>query len=170
MTDGSLGVIDTLGMLWAERAIRRCLYDYCRGIDQRDEALVVSTYHPDAVDRHPPYEGLGADFPAVAFASFTELGVVMSSHQITNCRAEVRGDSADVMSYFLTTLLKRATIDDYEVAIIAGRLADRFECRGGAWKVADRTALVDVDSIAPYRPMYPPTVHTHRFERMARPQ
>jgi ketosteroid isomerase-like protein len=154
-------MIDTL---WAERAIRRCLNEYCRGMDERDEALVISTYHTDAIDRHPPYEGPGIEYPAVAFAGMA--GLMMSSHQITNCYIEVDGDGADVTSHFLVALHKDAVAGSgYEVATIAGRMIDRFECRAGCWKVADRSVHVDVDTVVPHVPLYPPTLHTHRFVR-----
>ena len=34
------------------QAILDCLTRYCRGMDRFDRALVLSAYHPDAIDDH----------------------------------------------------------------------------------------------------------------------
>src|SRR5262245_42303050 len=55
-----------LERLLDERAIRRRLVDYCRGIDRCDAELVASVYHPDATDDHGSFKGLGVEFAAYA--------------------------------------------------------------------------------------------------------
>ena len=45
-----------------ERAIHRCLLDYCRGVDRGDPELVASVYHADGTDDHGSFKGLGSDF------------------------------------------------------------------------------------------------------------
>jgi hypothetical protein len=37
--------------------IRQCLLRYTRGVDRHDRALMLSAYHPDAIDEHGVAEG-----------------------------------------------------------------------------------------------------------------
>ena len=39
------------------QAILDCMRRYCRGVDRRDEALILSVYHPDAIDDHGAFLG-----------------------------------------------------------------------------------------------------------------
>lgn len=129
----------------AERAIRRCLLDYCRGIDRCDADLVASVYHPDATDDHGSFVGLGIDFarrateklrsyalatthfigePIIEFTSATEAEVetqVVAWHRV-----------ADQAGEFLENF--------------CGRYFDRFECRDGDWRIADRRLTHDWDN------------------------
>jgi hypothetical protein len=50
------------------QAIRDCLTRYCRGVDRLDRELVLSTYHPDAIDDHGAFVGTREEFVDWAFA------------------------------------------------------------------------------------------------------
>lgn len=123
-------------------AIRDCLYRYCRGIDRADEAMLRSSYWPDAHDRHGAYVGSAEGFVQMAIGVF-KTGP-RNIHQISNILIEFRGTTdARVESYF--NALQRGPGKDGVVrqVLLAGRYCDRFEKRGHEWRVADRTVVYD---------------------------
>ena len=123
-------------------AIRDCLYRYCRGIDRADEAMLRSSYWPDAHDRHGAYVGPAEGFIQMAIGVF-KAGP-RNIHQITNILIAFKGLSeAAVESCF--TALQRGPDREGVVRqfLLCGRYCDRFEKRGDEWRVADRTVVYD---------------------------
>lgn len=122
-------------------AIRECLYGYSRGIDRRDEQALRAAYWPDAHDRHGAYSGPASGFVEYALKALA-AGPRMI-HQIGNVSIVLRGDSAAVESYFLALQQDRDGEARARKALLAGRYVDRFEKRGGEWRVAQRTVVYD---------------------------
>jgi hypothetical protein len=148
--------------LAAREAIRDVIYRYARAIDRLDEALLRGVFHPGSRHNHfyegpssdPSLSG-GADAPSdfVAFA-FGLLGTFKRTHhQMGNILIEFEGDdSARVETYFTAYHLMRASNDPLAGAnaydsemdyLVGGRYLDRFERRGGEWKISSRTGLTD---------------------------
>ena len=140
---------DVLAELVAKQEIYDALTRYCRGIDRRDAALVLSAFHPDAVDNHTgPVEPVAERFPRVLTAPTAVKG---TSHNLTNVRIEVDGEVAHSESYLLAH--HRIEDADGEVDWLLGaRYVDRFERRGGRWLIAHRTVVFDFDRFDPVRP------------------
>lgn len=46
---------ESLQELVDKRALAEVVMRYCRGVDRADEELIVSCFHPDAVDEHGAY-------------------------------------------------------------------------------------------------------------------
>jgi hypothetical protein len=117
-----------------------CIMRYCRGIDRLDRAMLLSAYHPDALDDHGPYCG-----PVEGFADYVLnlhfKAQHFTQHHITNHRCELDGDVAHTESYYLFRCLNRKA-PFYNSA--SGRYIDRFERRGGIWAIATRICLVEV--------------------------
>src|SRR3954447_24561403 len=80
-------------------AIRDCLYRYCRGIDRADEALLRSTYWPDATHCHRAYRG-SSDGVIVQPIDRPRRGG-RGVHQVANVLIELHGDVAAVESGFI---------------------------------------------------------------------
>lgn len=123
-------------------AIRDCLYRYCRGIDRADEAMLRSSYWPDAHDSHGAYDGPVEGFIQMALAVF-KTGP-RNIHQISNILITFEGPTgAAVESYF--NALQRGPDREGVVRqyLLCGRYCDRFEKRGGEWRVAARTVVYD---------------------------
>jgi hypothetical protein len=73
------------------------------------------------------------------------------THQICNVLIELDGDVAHGESYFF--MLARSEHQGREVDwLLAGRFIDRFERRGGAWRIASRTVAYDLDRFDEVRP------------------
>lgn len=121
------------------QAIRDQLTNYCRGVDRLDRALLLSVYHPDAIDDHGLFVGGPEAFADWAFAYH---GAMQSSHQhiITNHTCELDGDVAHTETYWLFAGVNN---DGSPITIGGGRYIDRFERRNGQWKIAARKCVPD---------------------------
>ena len=126
----------------AHLEIQQVLYRYCRGVDRGDAELVASVYHPDAVDAHGAWSGLGKDFAAYLVPNMDQVPLI-GQHHITNVLIELQGERADVESYFIA-LHPEATAEGASHALVCGRYLDRFERREGRWLIAARQVVLDV--------------------------
>jgi ketosteroid isomerase-like protein len=121
-------------------AIRECLYRYTRGVDRLDAEMVRSAYWPDAIDTHLDFKGNAEQFIAWAFPIMK--GMDQTMHMIGNVLITIRGNSADVESYFHG--YHRLTMDGRKVDVVgSGRYLDRFERRGAEWRIAQRLVVTD---------------------------
>ncbi|MBW8784115.1 MAG: nuclear transport factor 2 family protein [Novosphingobium sp.] len=129
------------------REIYDCLMRYCRGIDRLDRAVLLSAYHPDAVDDHGTFVG-----PVEKFADYVldlhRTHQHRTQHHITNHRCDIEGAVAHCESYYIFRSLNKAP-PLYTTA--SGRYLDRLEKRDGRWGIVDRVCLVDIrnDAWAP---------------------
>lgn len=131
-----------LAELAAREAIRDCLYRYCRGVDRADEAALRSAYWPDATDRHGPYQGDADGFVVWAMTALRQAE--RSIHRITNVLiAFDDADTARVESCFDARQRQPDPAGRMRQWDLAGRYLDRFERRGGAWRIANRLVVYD---------------------------
>ena len=118
--------------------IMDCLTRYCRGVDRSDRELVLSAYHPDAIDDHGAFVGSPVDFVEWAF-DIHESGQICTQHALTNHTCEIDGDTAHTETYY--TFFARNV--DESLWIAGGRYLDRLERRDGAWRIASRYCIVE---------------------------
>ena len=128
-----------LQSLLDREAIRDALFRYCRGIDRGDEAALRSAYWEDASDCHGAWNGSAEGFIAQALPKLQQGG--RRVHQINNVLIELHGDAAAVESSFLA--LQATAAQPERETFLCGRYVDRFERRGGEWRVAARTVVYD---------------------------
>lgn len=128
---------DLLQRLADERELNALLIRYCRGVDRCDEELIRSCYHPDAMDDHGAFKGSGWDF--AAYITKAHKGRPLKQHALSNVSLEIRGDIAWGESYSEM----RTTTASGELVYGFGRYIDRFERRGGEWRIADRRVTVE---------------------------
>ena len=123
---------------------RDLVYRLARAIDRCDEALLKSLFHDDATDDHGSFHGTAKDF--VSWVMPVLNGMRRTQHCICNVLIEVDGDVAYGESYFIAhhALPQDGGPDRFMVG--AGRYLDRFERRGGEWKIAHRQASYDWNS------------------------
>ena len=120
--------------------IQDCMARYCEGIDRMDRAMLLSAYHPGALDDHGYFVG-----PAEKFADYV-LDLHMThqqrtQHHLTTHRCEIAGDVAHTVTYYIFRSLNRK---DPLYTIASGRYVDRLEKRDGKWGIVARVCLVDV--------------------------
>lgn len=153
--------VDLLAVVVAKQEIHAALTRYCRGIDRRDVALVLSAFHPDAVDNHTgPVEPVAERFARVLSAPTAVKG---TSHNLTNVSIEVDGDVAHSESYLLA--YHRVEEAGAELDWLLGaRYVDRFERRAGRWLIAHRTVVFDFDRFDPVPPRPAGNAQAHYFD------
>jgi len=144
MTDGG-----RLQRLLDRIDIEDALVRYYRGLDRFDEELMLSAFHPDAVELHGGFaEGNAWDVSR----QLLKIARPFSSshiHFLTNFQVEFDGaDTAFTEAYVLAVSRMEGERGRRDF-IFMGRLVDRFERRDGNWRIAHRLLVKDVDKIDP---------------------
>jgi ketosteroid isomerase-like protein len=125
----------------ARDAIRQVLARYARAIDRADGPLLKDCYFEDAIEEHgSSFSGPAHQYVDLAMPKVRAMGVMQ--HLLGNSHVELQGDVAYVETYIWT--FARFTKDgrDWDT-FTGGRLMDRFERRGGEWKIAHRRTIFD---------------------------
>ncbi len=131
----------TIADLLAEAEIKDVHIRYCRANDRRDEELMRSCLHPDAVIE------LHQDLDVEAFLALGRamLGqFLVTWHNTGNQLVEVQGDAAWAEHYTISS--HRMAADDAGPErdwVADGRYIDRMERRDGEWRIARRKMIVD---------------------------
>jgi hypothetical protein len=149
-----------------KQAIRDALLRYCRGLDRRDLAMALSAFHEESHVVHGLFAGSGHDWvrfvlsaPPVDRIGIGEedpaLDVAESQqHHVTNQLIELQGASAFSEAYFVEYTMSRRGSRRY-LSTVGGRYAERYERRQGEWRIAERRAIRDWDSITPIETRFP---------------
>lgn len=125
--------------LWDREQIRQCLHRYARGVDRFDRALILSAFHPDALDEHGKFVGTREEFADWALTMHARAQL-SHQHCLLNHSCEIDGDTAHAETYFMFVAMNRA---GKPLTIGGGRYIDRLEKRDGAWRIAARVTLRD---------------------------
>ena len=134
MTDATLE--SQVRLLADRQQITDCLVRYCRGVDRLDRELLLSAYHPDAIDDHGVFVGDAAAFADWAFAYHVE-NQLSTHHMVFNHTLELQGDTAHSEIYWTFFGENRIKPD----TLAFGRYIDRFERRDGRWAIAARVCV-----------------------------
>lgn len=134
--------------------IQDALCRYARGVDRRDWDMVRSAFHEDATDQHGEYRGDTDGF--IAWVSQRHARIDIAVHMLGNCLVEFLGDDAALVETYFLTMRPGQRLDAIEAAggtdrtgANFGRYIDRFERRGGAWKIANRQVIFDAKLTLP---------------------
>lgn len=125
--------------LWDHEQIRQCLHRYARGVDRFDRDLILSAFHPDAIDEHGKFVGTPEEFCDWAL-DMHERAQLSHQHCLLNHCCEIDGDTAHAETYFMFTAMNRK---GKPLTIGGGRYIDRLEKRDGEWRIAARVTLRD---------------------------
>ncbi len=128
----------TVRELADRQAISDCLLRYCRGVDRLDAELMLSAYHPDAVDDHG-YVVLGAKGFVDWAQNYHREHQIAHHHVITNSSVDLQGDVAHAETYYLFICKNREAPD----TLSFGRYIDRLEKRDGRWAIARRVCVTE---------------------------
>lgn len=115
----------------------------CRGLDRLDPGLIADAYHEGAMDHHGPFDKPGREL-ASELVEMVRTHTENAFHILSNIAIEFDGDTAWVESYCTAITRDAEKYDD-----IGSRWVDRFERRGGAWKIAERTSIVEYNRSFP---------------------
>ena len=127
-----------LAELCDKQALLELNLRYCRAVDRCDLELLLSCFHPDAVDDHGTFRGSPADvFPAILEKM---RGMPPVQHILDNALFEVDGDLAWGELYMS---VRTADADAASPPDSFGRNLDRYERRGGEWRIAQRRVIIE---------------------------
>jgi SnoaL-like domain len=143
--------------------IQDCLLRWCRAVDRLDYEGMRASFHPDAVDKHGAFDG---DIDGlVEWIRARHAAIPFSMHAVSNMLIEFAGpDRALVETYVRTTQRypaearqaldqlaggRAGSHDGAMDLLTCSRYVDRFERRGGEWKIALRTLVADWKQFVP---------------------
>jgi hypothetical protein len=129
---------DRLGQLLDKQEIGEALARFSRGIDRLDREICLSAFHEDAEMADGNFVGSAAECADWAFPMH-EQGQILTHHALLNTMIDLDGDTAHVETYYLFVARNK----DESLMQAGGRYIDRFERRGGAWKIALRTNAIE---------------------------
>ena len=130
---------ETVRVLADRHAILDCIHNYCRGVDRFDRELLLSVYHPDALDDHGIFVGSPAAFADWAF-DFHRRMQHATQHIFTNHTCALRCDTAHTETYWMFAAMNSVGAP---LSLSGGRYLDRFEKRAGRWAIAARKCVID---------------------------
>jgi hypothetical protein len=131
---------DALASLLARDAISSVLHRYCRGIDRLDLESVRDCYWPDATDSHGGFAGTRDEF--VAWVTELLARFASTMHFVGNVSIEVAGDAAVAETYAIAFHRSRDPRPSLNL-LVGVRYVDRFERRGGEWRIAKRVCVTE---------------------------
>lgn len=121
------------------QAIRDCVCRYARGVDRHDTEILLSAFHPDAMDQHGRFINDMSKFAQWANAIHNQR-YSLHLHSVTTHNCEIEGNVAHAETYVLYGL---ALSSGKEVWFGGGRYIDRLEKRDGEWKISLRRTVID---------------------------
>lgn len=130
---------DAIDQLLDRQAIHDCLVRYSRGVDRLDRDLLLSVYHPDAVDDHGMFVGGREAFADWVIPMHTSMHL-SQQHVLMNHSCDLDGATAHTETYYMFVGMNR---QGPPVSISGGRYVDRFEKRDGRWAIAHRICVRD---------------------------
>lgn len=141
----------TIDELLAREEIRALSGTYMRGLDRLDAPLLRSVFHDDAETDYGFFQG-GADaFVAMAMNALKDHAA--NHHMLGQINLRLEGDVAFGEVYFQA--FHRVSEGGSDVDLfISGRYVDRYEKRGGAWKIAFRAEVNDWARTEPAADVY----------------
>jgi ketosteroid isomerase-like protein len=121
-----------------------CIHRYCRAVDRFDRDLLLSVYHPDAIDDHGMFVGGPTAFADWAFG-YHSLYQNLTHHSVTNHSCELAGDTAHCETYWFFSGSNKDPQTGRELppSLHFGRYIDRFERRNGRWAIAARACIIE---------------------------
>jgi hypothetical protein len=124
-------------------AIHRLVATYCRAVDRADEAMMASIFWDDADVISGIVNGEAAAF-ARDITAYVVAHLDYCFHSIANEWIDLKGDHGVGEHYIIAH--NSAGGQD---TMTGGRYIDSYERRGGIWKIASRTFVLDWTSTHP---------------------
>lgn len=115
---------------------------YMRGLDRLDGELLAAQFWPEARCEYGIFSGSPADFAGFCMAALQDHDRnhhMLGQHLIDFSAADEAYGEVYYQAWHRTTDEAGGKRD----LVIAGRYVDRYERRGGVWKIAYRSELVD---------------------------
>ena len=136
-----------LAAMLDKHEIRECLEAFSRGMDRFDRAAYLSAFWDDAEMAAGPFVGSAAECWDWAVPMHEE-GQILTHHALFQSNIALDGDAAHAETYYQFVARNR----DESLVLAGGRYVDRLERRGGVWKIALRTNIIEWACLPPAIP------------------
>ena len=130
---------DALTELLDKQALTELVGRLSRAVDRADGELLLSCYWEDAHDDHGTYKGDPRGFLEHLRKKTMDPTTGPVQHAISNLLFEIDGDVA----YGEIYVESRSVQPDGTVARGLARYVDRYERRGGEWRIALRRVILE---------------------------
>ncbi|MDR2857512.1 MAG: nuclear transport factor 2 family protein [Novosphingobium sp.] len=120
--------------------IRQCLERLARGEDRRDGGMIAASLWPDSVTDYGVFKGTFDEY--LAWVVPGAEAITNTQHVLGQSYVELDGGTARVETQ-VVSYHRVNTGEEERDTCIGGRYLDRFEKRGGDWRIAERTMLYD---------------------------
>jgi hypothetical protein len=141
----------TVEELLAKQEIQELSGTYMRGLDRLDPALLRSVFHDDAETDYGFFQGGPDAFVAMAMGALRDHAA--NHHMLGQVNVRLEGELAFGEVYFQA--FHRIAREGRDVDLfISGRYVDRYERRGGIWKIAFRAEVNDWARTEPAADIY----------------
>ena len=124
----------------AKQKIADILTRYSRGIDRCDIDTLSAVFWPDATTDYGSGRQNAQDWARATVAALK--GMHRTQHAISNILIDIDGDTAQAETYCQAYHEIDGLSGRVEM-VVGGRYLDRLERRNGAWRIADRTYVMD---------------------------
>ncbi|WP_235037825.1 MULTISPECIES: nuclear transport factor 2 family protein [unclassified Novosphingobium] len=128
--------------------IRECLARFSRGMDRFDRSIYLSAFWDDAEMAAGPFVGSAADCWDWA-VPMHEAGQIVTHHSLLQTSIDLDGHTAHSETYYQFV----GRNHDESLWIAGGRYIDRLERRGGIWRIALRTNVIEWGCLPPPMPL-----------------
>jgi hypothetical protein len=131
----------TFAALLARHQISDAIKRVGRGADRLDKELMLTGFHPGAIDNHGYHVGTCEEHAEIMERRH-KAEVLNSVHLLGESYIEIDGEKAAAETYFFAVqrTQRAGNTDDF---MAAGRYLDRCELRNGEWRIAERNLLID---------------------------
>jgi SnoaL-like domain len=125
----------------ARQKIADVLTRYSRGIDRCDIDTLSAVFWPDATTDYGSGRQNAHDWARATVSALKRMH--RTQHAISNMAIDVAGDAARAETYCQAYHEIDGPSGGRVEMVVGGRYLDRLERRGGAWRIADRTYVMD---------------------------
>jgi hypothetical protein len=120
--------------------IRECIIRLARGEDRRDAQLISASYWPDSTSDYGVFKGTFAEY--LAWVVPGSPAIPVTQHLLGQIMIDLDGDRAATETQVVSYHRINMGTEERDT-IVGGRYLDRFEKRGGDWRIAYRMMLYD---------------------------
>ncbi len=131
----------TIEELLAKQEIAELSGAYMRGLDRLDRPLLRSVFHDDARTDYGFFQGGPDDFVEMAYGALRDHAA--NHHMLGQINVTLRDATTAFGEVYFQAFHRIVEDGDEKDLFISGRYVDRYEKRGGAWKIAFRAEVND---------------------------
>lgn len=146
--EATAAMAQRLDRIESRQAIHALLLRYCRGVDRLDRDMILSVYHPDALDDHGSFKGSPTAFVDWVMSNHRDK-ILSCTHFLANSLVIFDGDDVAHGESYVIAVHRHLRDGALHDLMGAGRYIDRFERREGRWGLASRVVIGDWDRLDP---------------------